>query len=363
MFVFREPDYLWLLVAPLLLLALCIYRLVRRRHDIRRLAARRVVPTRQRFGPAGELPFWFLLVLAAAAMVIAAARPSAPTTTLRRAGIDVVILQDASASMRVTDVAGGGDRWARSMRFLRRLGDSLSWREDRVAMAAFAHIAAPQIRLTKDPNTLFFFLDHLAERAPFRIEDATTWDTNLELGIYWGLRLVEKDEELHGRSANAKLFVMLSDGEAWSGEVARSLELATSRGIPLFVIGIGTLAGGRMPVVPELDEGTPPDELPPLVSRLDRSALQRLASAGRGQYFELDRMPDREVANAIIDAGRRLAPALGSVEEHSDLYWWALLAAAALAAFGVVFVRDLAALALLGTGIGVSAVFLNGLLW
>ena len=34
--------------------------------------------------------------------------------------------QDGSASMRVKDVAG--DRWQRSMRFLRTLGDSLSWK-------------------------------------------------------------------------------------------------------------------------------------------------------------------------------------------------------------------------------------------
>jgi Ca-activated chloride channel homolog len=361
--VFREPDYLWLLIVPALLLALCIWRFLRRRRDVRQLAARRIVPTRQRFGFAGDLPFWFLLVLASAALIVAVARPSAPSTTLRRAGIDVVVLQDASASMRVADVAGGGDRWSRSMRFLRRLGDSLSWREDRIALAAFAHIAAPQIRLTKDPNTLFFFLDHLERRAPFRIEDPTTWDTNVELGIYWGMRLVEKDEELHGRSKNAKLFVLLSDGESWSGEVARSLELATSRGIPVFVVGVGTLTGGRMPVVPALDEGTPPDELPPLVSRLDRPALQRIATAGRGRYFELDRVPDRDIANAIIDAGRRLAPALGSVEEHDDLYWWALAAGGILAALGVVFVREPAALSLLLAGAGISAALLGGILW
>ena len=42
-----------------------------------------------------------------------------------------------------------------------------------------------------------------------------------------------------------------SDGESWSGELARSLELATSGNIPLFVVGVGTIGGARMPVVPE----------------------------------------------------------------------------------------------------------------
>ena len=78
----------------------------------------------------------------------------------------IIILQDGSASMRVQDVAG--DRWRRSMRFLRALGESLRWKEDRIAMALFAHIATPQIRLTKDPNTYFFFLDHLDRESPFR---------------------------------------------------------------------------------------------------------------------------------------------------------------------------------------------------
>ena len=51
-------------------------------------------------------------------------------------------------------------------------------------------MATPQIRLTKDPNTYFFFLDHLEDKSPFRLEDDGTWDTNIERGIYWGLRLI-----------------------------------------------------------------------------------------------------------------------------------------------------------------------------
>ena len=115
------------------------------------------------------------------------------------------------------------------------------------ALALFAHIAEPQIRLTKDPNTFFFFLDHLDKEPPFRVNDATTWDTNLELGVYWGLRVIERDEELHGKSLNAKVFVMISDGQAWSGEVEKSILEAQSRGIPIYAVGVGTLGGGSMP--------------------------------------------------------------------------------------------------------------------
>jgi hypothetical protein len=270
--------------------------------------------------------------------------------------------------MRVRDVQQ--DRWRRSMRFLRTLGESLQWEDDRVALAIFATIAAPQIRLTRDPNTFFFFLDHLQDEPPFRLEDDTTWDTNIERGIYWGLRLIEKDAEMSGAvranaaagsapgAANAsasstigqrpapnvrrnpKAFVLISDGQAWSGEVAKSMALAQERGIPLFVVGVGTTVGG---VIPE------PNRDPSraaVSSVLDRSSLATIATAGGGRYFEMDRESDRDIANAIIDATRRRAES-GEIQESTrDLYWSALLIAAAFLGLGVLFLRDRASLAL-----------------
>jgi len=208
---FGQPELLWLLVVPAVLLALWVWQLTRRRMLAAHLRRGRTVPVRERFAPLGDLPFWLCLILSSIFLIFALARPHGPATAVRSGGVDVVILQDGSASMYVKDV--GGSRWNRSINFLRIFGDSLSWNSDRIAMALFAHIAAPQIRLTKDPNTFFFFIDHLDAASPFRIEDETTWDTNLEQGIYWGIRLIERDEELHGKSPNARAFIMISDGE------------------------------------------------------------------------------------------------------------------------------------------------------
>ena len=214
---FGEPQFLWLLAGPAVLLLAWLWRFARRWADLRRLREHRSVPVRERFGVAGDLPFWFCLLLATAALILAVARPQGVTTIVGRAGLDIVVLQDGSASMHVTDVsgaalrpvqgespAGPATRWQRAMAFLRLLGDSLSWNDDRLALTVFAHIATPQIRLTRDPNTVFFFLDHLHSRPPFRLEDDTTWDTNLEQGIAWGLRLLEKDREIHGPSPNQR---------------------------------------------------------------------------------------------------------------------------------------------------------------
>jgi len=352
--VFGEPQFLWLLAVPAALLIAWLWRFWRRLSDLRRLRERRSIPVRERFGVGGELWLWLFLVLALASLALAIARPRGVTTLVNRAGVDIVVLQDGSASMQVDDLSSASaralpgerrrdnaspaaTRWQRSMDFLRLLGDSLSWNDDRVALTVFAHIATPQVRLTRDPNTVFFFLDHLHDRPPFRLEDDTTWDTNLEQGIAWGLRLLEKDRELHGPSPNGKLFVMLSDGESWSGEVARSIALAAREHVPLFVIGVGTLSGGLLPAVTNADGSEEPS---PGRSRLDRASLQRIAAAGGGQYFELDRDRDREIANTIIDAGRRQAPATTEAGTVDELYWRFIAAAVALAAVGALFMRD-----------------------
>src|SRR5262245_9774012 len=195
---FAQPEYLWLLIAPGVLLIIWVWQFSSRRRDARRYRQHRRLPVKERFPIFGNLVFWLSLIGACTCTILALARPVAAAALVRTAGVDLVMLQDGSASMRTGDVLG--DRWQRAIRFLRVLGESLAWRDDRIAMALFAHIAAPQVRLTRDPNTFFFFLDHLNRESPFRLEDDTTWDTNTELGLAWGMRLIEKDEELYGKS-------------------------------------------------------------------------------------------------------------------------------------------------------------------
>jgi hypothetical protein len=122
--------------------------------------------------------------------------------------------------------------------------------------------------------------------------------------------------------------------------VATSLALAQERRIPVYVIGVGTTVGG---VVPE------PNRDPAraaVSSSLDRSSLATIATAGGGRYFELDRESDRDIANSIIDATRRRADTADVEQTVRELYWSALLIAAAFLGLGVLFVRDRASLVL-----------------
>ena len=339
-FRFEAAALLWLLVLPGALLVVWIWRVVRRRGDVRRLTAGRVLPVRERYSFAGDLTFWLAALVAIALCVMAIAKPQARTSASRRASADIVVLQDASASMYVTDVRP--DRWRRSVQFLRTFAETLSWRGDRVALALFAQLAAPQVRLTKDPTSLFFFIDHLGDRSPFRLEALSTWDTNIEEGIRWGLNLIEKDEQLFGKSGNPKAFVVISDGQSWSGTVATALKAARERDIPVFVVGVGTTVGGMIPEPLRADGSRPP---PVIRSALDRTSLVQIAVAGGGQYYEMGEESDRTIAFKIIDRLRQRSVTAQAVETFEDLYPRFLMAAAAVLCLGTVFLRKRAELA------------------
>ena len=264
---------------------------------------------RERFPIFGSLVFWLCLILASACTIIALSRPTAAAALVRTAGIDLVVLQDGSASMRTEDVAG--NRWQRSMRFLRVLGESLAWKDDRMAMALFAHIAAPQVRLTKDPNTFFFFLDHLAQESPFRLEDDTTWDTNIELGIAWGMRLIETR---HGAVRQVAEREGVRAGHRRSGVERRGGARAEDR------------PHQRRPGVRRRRRHDRRRIHPRAAAQAGRQrrrsnrrfarrsiapSLAQIATAGGGEYLELDREGDREIANQIIDAARKRAGSRG----------------------------------------------------
>jgi Ca-activated chloride channel family protein len=344
------------LIVPGASLLLWFWKVARWRRDARQFWKRRKLPVREQFGMFGAFLFWFCLILATTFTILALAQPRAAVSFMRTAGVDLVILQDGSASMYTRDVSP--DRWQRSMKFIRVLAESLQWKDDRIALASFAHIATPQVRLTTDPNTFFFFLDHLNRESPFPLVSDNTWDTNIEMGIYWGARLIEKDEQMNGRSPNSKIFVLISDGQAWSGKIDRALKLARSRDIPVFVVGTGTSTGGFIPEAP-VNGDHMARTLSPVHARLDRASLLTIARAGNGQYYELDRESDREIATAIIDAGRSRAGSTGVQESFEDLYWRCLLAAACMFSLGMLFLRDRAELwiQLLGTTVTLCIVW------
>ena len=290
---------------------------------------------RERYAFAGELSFWLCVIVALTLVVGALTRPQARVNLVQSAGIDFVVLQDGSTSMRVTDVAP--DRWQRSTAWLRTFAETLSWTNERVALALFAYRPAPQVRLTRDPNAFFFFLDHLQDAPPFRLEDDTSWDTNIQAGVAWGVRMIDLDEEVYGRRRSAKAFIVVSDGQDWSEEVSTSIAMARDRGARVYVVGVGTTAGG---LIPDLPPQRFRESYPPIHSTLDRRSLRAIAAAGGGEYYELGTERDEVIALKILSDVQQRAQVFQREEVFTDLYWWLLASAGGVICLGAILVKE-----------------------
>lgn len=306
--------------------------------EIKRFKELRTIPKKETLGKFGSAPFYGFTIVAIVFLVIAFARPQIETTktfAAKNVPVDLIIVKDGSASQLVRDVAP--DRWQRSMRFTRVLASRLRWKGDRVAFVIFAEKVSPQVRLTTDVNVLLFALDHIDKAPPFSLSEEDIWTTNIAGGIRWAVKLVDKDKKLYGKSGNPQGMVVISDGLAWDGDASRAIQDARDRHIPIYVVGVGTTRGGYIP-----DSGKYSPDHVPIESQadtgLDRTSLKRIAEAGGGQYFEIGKESDDNIADQIISSLKRggMRHATADMEEHyEDIYWFFLLAA------GICFVAGL----------------------
>lgn len=329
------PDVAWLLICPTVFLVVWMWHFVRKRRETQHYRQDRTAPVHYRYPLAGDLGAWLCVILATACVILAVARPQARINLIQTTGVDFVILQDGSTSMRVADVAP--DRWQRSTAWLRTFAEALSWTQERVALALFAYRPAPQVRLTRDPNAFFFFLDYLRHEPPFRLEDDTSWDTNIPESLRWGIRMLELDEELYGPRRSAKAFIVISDGQDWGEEIETSIARVRDYGARIYVIGVGTTAGGLIPDLPPQRYREPN---PPIYSALDRQSLRAIATAGGGRYYELGTDRDDAIAVQILTDVQRRTEAFQRESVFTDLYWPLLLGAGVLVCLGAALVRD-----------------------
>lgn len=317
---FLQPDLLWFVIVPATFLLIWARLFWKRRKTVGLYENNRIVPVKEKFLLFGKLAGWALLILVMTLGLLALSRPQTRISVTNEQSVDLVLIIDGSASFRVKDITP--DRWQRSTRWIGNLVKNMSWRGDRLALAAFAYHASPFVRFTKDSNVILFFLDYLGKEPPFRLEEDTTWHSNVAEGIRWGFRLIEKDEELFGKSQNPQAMVVISDGQELTGELEQSIQKAKEAGIKIHVIGVGTTFGGIIP------EHNP---IKPTRSAIDRASLHRIKDLGGGEYFELGIQSDDFISSSIIRLAQNQNLKNASKQEvWEELYWWCLVAGAIL---------------------------------
>jgi len=220
-----------------------------------------------------------LAVLALALLAFAASGPVRGFTmrTSSRRGIDLVVCIDTSRSMLARDLRPS--RLERALREVRGLLDGIHG--DRLALVAFSGDTREVSPLTHDRHTLAALLDFV------RPEDNRRGGTDLAAAIKHGLTLFD------GRTGASEAIVLLTDGEDLEGRAAEVAETAAERGIRVFVVGIGTEGGGKIPVT--LRDGSQgflrgPDGQE-VISKLDGTSLEHLADLTGGAYLSVENSP------------------------------------------------------------------------
>lgn len=231
-----RPEAAWALPLALLLLAVGRWSLARRRSALGALVHERQL---SRFVP-GFSPARAALrvTLAGLATLLLGVSLVGPVRghSLREVvstGVDLVVCVDTSRSMLARDVRP--DRLTRARREVAGLLDVLG--SDRVALLAFSGDAREIAPLTHDRAALGQLLEGVS------VVDNRLGGTSLAAALRRALDLFD------GRSGSSEAIVLITDGEDLAGEGAAVAADARARGIRVFVVGVGTTDGGKIPVV------------------------------------------------------------------------------------------------------------------
>ena len=305
-----RPAWSLLLLAAPLAAVLGTWALARRRRDLRRLVDEELeagfVPgysrTRARLRIA-------LVVLGLAFLGFASIGPVRGYTLreVERRGLDLVVCLDTSRSMLVEDLAP--NRLERAKREVSLLLDKLG--DDRVALVAFSGDVRNVAPLTRDRQTLRWFLDGLSPL------DNVMGGTDLGAALGHALELFD------GRSGAHEAIVLLTDGEDLEGAAREVAETADERGIRIYVVGMGTPGGGKIPTGRGYVRNEDGEEV---VSALDGTTLRDIADITGGAYLAatdsalpLEEMYDKRISRL---EGRNLVD--GKVRIPHDRFQWPL---------------------------------------
>jgi len=325
---FLRPEFApWWQILPVLA-ALCVVRIL----YVRRQRAR--TPTDARFRALSRRSTWLRDVaivafsaIAGGALAFALVRPQAQLTTrvAQYEREDLVIMLDRSASMRAHDIAPS--RFARATDEIRHFIENKPENIDRVGLVGFAGTSVILSYLTRDLDTVAFYLDWIES------DPQTLLGTDIGAAMKNALEIAAKDDR-----PTRKIFVVLSDGEDYGDQLAHEVAVYRQAGHHVNSIGIGSDRDVPVPIIqPDGKETSLRDDTGRIVrTRFEETTLKRIALATGGRYLRSRAPGDLTRALQEIEAGERKLVGYRTTTEYRDLYPAAIgLAGAAIACLWV----------------------------
>ncbi len=279
MFRFEDPQYLYLLVAVVVLAVIRFLTYHNQKQRLRKFGdpdlVAQLMPLVSRWRPG--LKFW-LLEAALALLIVMLARPQfgKAISQQTKAGIEAVVAIDVSNSMLAVDKSDGNlSRMDRAKMIVGKLIDQFS--NDRVGLVAFAGDAFIQLPITNDFVSAKMFLSNFS---PALISNQ---GTDLAKAIRTASMCFTPREHV------GKAIVLITDGEDHEGAAIDAAKEARDEGRSVYVLGIGSPRGALVPNPDPRQGGFMIDNTgQQVMSRLNEDICREIAQAGGGAYIHVE---------------------------------------------------------------------------
>jgi Ca-activated chloride channel family protein len=214
---------------------------------------------------------FMVMAFSLSALIFAMAGPQTGSRIekVKRKGIDLMICLDVSNSMMAADIKPS--RIERARQSIVRLIDNLEG--DRIGIIVFAGKAYTQLPITTDYAAAKMFTEGISTGMVPTQGTAIAQAIEMAVGAF-------------GESKHNKAIVVITDGEDHEGSVLEQAEAAVKAGIHIYSIGMGLPEGSPIPVYSNgVQVGFKKDrDGQTVMTRLDETLLQRLATVGNGMY-------------------------------------------------------------------------------
>jgi Ca-activated chloride channel family protein len=274
MFRFASPQYLYLLLVLVALAAIHYYIIYKKKRQVKRFGdpelTKQLFLGVSRWRP--ELKFW-LAMAALASFIVALARPQFGTRldTSERVGIEAIIALDVSNSMLAEDVKP--NRLEKAKMMVSNMVDGM--KDDKIGLIVFAGQAFVQLPITSDYVSAKMFLETISPSM------MSVQGTDVAEAITLSMRSFTQQEDV------SRAIFVITDGEDNEARGVEAAKQAASKGVRVYVLGIGNPGGAPIPI-PGTGQYIIDDEGNTVISKLSEEMCREIATAGNGSYIYVD---------------------------------------------------------------------------
>ena len=281
--IFSNPEFLWLIIV-LLFLILIDYKF--KSQKISNFNISSIKSFSKKSLKARLYPFLNIIrYLAIMFLIVGLARPQiidVSTRTKKSRGIDIVIAVDVSSSMLAQDLKPN------RLEALKEVAKEFinDRTNDRIGLVVYSGESFTQCPLTTDHDKLINLFEQL--------ENGMVTD-----GTAIGMGLANAVNRLKESTSKSKVVILLTDGESNMGSIPpiTAAEIATTFGVKVYTIGVGTKGQAPMPVSDMFGR----IRYQNMDVNIDEETLTQIAELTNGQYFRATNNESLESIYAEID--------------------------------------------------------------